>query len=229
MICHRGASAYAPENTLASFQQAYDRGGRWVEFDVMLTKDDVAIVMHDETLDRTTNGTGNVADKTYDEILALDAGSWFGAEFLGQKIPTLVEALQLLNDLEMNMEVEIKPTAGRGVETAQITYELLDDYWPMLARPPLMSSWDPVALEEITRLDPDLVVGSVIDTLEEVDAATGIVVSVNHNLLDSNMMQRLKSQFELVLPYTVNDQHRARELLDMGADAIFTDYPDLLQ
>src|SRR5690348_1162223 len=89
VIGHRGACTYAPENTLASFKKAHELGIQWVEFDVMLSRDKVSVVFHDETLNRTTNGTGYIDECTFDELSKLDAGSSFGPEFKGERIPLL--------------------------------------------------------------------------------------------------------------------------------------------
>jgi glycerophosphoryl diester phosphodiesterase len=96
IIAHRGAKANAPENTLVAFKRAYDEGARWVEFDVKLTADGHPVLIHDEMLERTTDGRGEVRTKTLAEIQALDAGSWFAKAFAGERVPTLAEALDFL-------------------------------------------------------------------------------------------------------------------------------------
>ena len=96
VIGHRGAAARAPENTLAGLRRARELGAAWVEFDVMLTADRVPVLIHDETLERTTTGRGEVARHTAAEIRALDAGGWFAPEFAGERVPTLAEAVALL-------------------------------------------------------------------------------------------------------------------------------------
>ena len=110
IIGHRGVAAYAPENTLEGLHTAADMGVEWVEFDVKITKDHVPILFHDDTLERTTNGGDRpVAECTYDEIRALEAGSWFGESFAGIKIPTLEEALEVLIEHDLGLNLEIKP------------------------------------------------------------------------------------------------------------------------
>src|SRR5262245_86406 len=96
LIAHRGASAYAPENTLAAFKKAKELGAQWLEFDVQLTACGEIVVFHDERLERTTNGRGWIHEKPYSYLKTLDAGSWFNSQFAGEKIPTLVEALEFL-------------------------------------------------------------------------------------------------------------------------------------
>jgi len=146
VIGHRGAAAYAPENTLEGIHTAADMGIDWVELDVKLTKDDVPILFHDEDLSRTTNGSGLVRETTYDDIKQLEAGSWFGESFTGIKIPTLEEAIEDLVNRNLGLNLEIKACAGREVETAEAALDVLSQYWDDHNRL-LISSFDPASLE----------------------------------------------------------------------------------
>ncbi len=125
VVGHRGASAHAPENTLASLRRAWELGAAWVEFDVKLTRDGVPILMHDAKLKRTTNGSGLVASLDYAAIARLDAGAWFPGAFAGERIPTLDEAVALLQELGLAANVEIKPCPGREVETGRLVAQAL--------------------------------------------------------------------------------------------------------
>ena len=125
VIGHRGAAAAAPENTLASLRKAKELGASWVEFDVKLTRDGVPILMHDERLERTTNGRGEVAQATLAELQELDAGGWFGPAFRGERVPTFEAALGLCAELGLGINVEIKPCPGREAETARVAVETL--------------------------------------------------------------------------------------------------------
>ena len=125
IIGHRGAAGYAPENTLDSIKTAAEMGFDWVEFDVKLTKDSVPILFHDETLDRTTNGHGKVADTTFEEIRELEAGSWFSDGFAGVQVPSLEETIEVLIDLNMAVNMEIKPCPNRDKETAEMAIPCL--------------------------------------------------------------------------------------------------------
>src|SRR5438445_1086012 len=116
LIAHRGASALAPENTLAAFRKAGEIGAKWVEFDVMLAADGEAVVIHDDTLDRTTNAKGNVCDYPYSYLQTLDAGSWFNPQFSHEKIPTLAEVIGVLRHCKLAANIEIKPSVGKEEE-----------------------------------------------------------------------------------------------------------------
>ncbi|HEX9075950.1 MAG TPA: glycerophosphodiester phosphodiesterase family protein, partial [Anaerolineae bacterium] len=121
IIAHRGASNWAPENTLAAFQRACALGADGIELDVTLTRDGVPVVIHDDTVDRTTNGKGAVAQMTLEEIRSLDAGSWYSAEFRGEKIPTLAGVLQAVGQCGL-VDIELKGTKLKadGLEAAAI-------------------------------------------------------------------------------------------------------------
>ena len=125
VIGHRGAAAVAPENTLASLRRAKELGAGWVEFDVKLTRDGAAVLIHDERLERTTDGRGEVARTTLAELRKLDAGAWFDPAFAGERVPTLGDALALCGELGLGINVEVKPCPGREAETARVAVETL--------------------------------------------------------------------------------------------------------
>lgn len=231
IIAHRGASAYYPENTLLAFRKAQELGASWVEFDVMLTKDNVAIIIHDDTLDRTTDRGGNVADTNFTAIAECDAGSWFGEEFKNTPIPTFTATLELLKELKMGINVEIKPSIGREAETAEITVKILQKHWPS-DLPLLVSSSDPECIFTAKKFAPDYYYGIIVDkwpdnwgeTLERLNVFS---VHANHDILTAEKVAELIKAQHLVLAYTVNDQSRANQLLDWGVGVVFTDKPDL--
>lgn len=235
IIAHRGASFYAPENTLASMRRAHAMGAQWVEFDVMLTADGEAIIFHDDTLGRTTNSKNlPVADTPFTKIRELDAGSWFGQSFRGEKIPTLVEVLQLLQAFGMHINVEIKPTPEKEVETAEKTLMLLREHWPMAQLPLVISTQSPACLEVVYHQAPEFYLSCVVHALEDnwqswIRDYHCRAVSINYEILTEKLVQDLHQQLDAVLAYTVNDPTRAQELLSWGVDSLFTDKPDLLR
>ena len=141
VIGHRGAAGHAPENTLASLRAAAALGVRWVEFDAKLTGDGQVVLFHDETLERTTDGSGPVADMALEDLRALDAGGWFGEPFRGERIPTLSETLAVLGELKLGANVEIKPDPGREEATGDTVARILAREWPRDLPPPIVSSF----------------------------------------------------------------------------------------
>src|SRR6185312_10188996 len=146
IIAHRGASALAPENTLAAFRKASEIGANWVEFDVMLTQDNEVVVIHDETLDRTTNGKGLVSDHPYRYLATLDAGSWFDPKFSEEKIPTLAQVIDTLRHYQLAANIEIKPAVGKEEETVKRVLQVIDACWQSNMPAPLISSFSPQVL-----------------------------------------------------------------------------------
>ncbi|MCD8497928.1 MAG: glycerophosphoryl diester phosphodiesterase [Alphaproteobacteria bacterium] len=233
VIGHRGASAYAPENTLESIHSAADMGAEWVEFDVKLTKDGIPILFHDDTLDRTTNTTGLMADTLYEDVQDLDAGSWFGDSFIGTKIPTLEEALDVLLERGLSANIEIKPCPGREKETAEVVMDALTRCWDEPDRI-LISSFSHVALETAMDMAPDWHRSLLLE--EEwpdnwQDIATHLDVStinLNGNTVTRDDVEDAIDFGKPVLAYTINDPQKARQLQGWGIDGFFTDEPDTL-
>lgn len=239
IIGHRGACGYAPENTLESLHSAAEMGVEMVEFDVKLTKDNVPILFHDDTLERTTNGHGAVAEKTLEELKELDAGSWFsGADadsFTGLSIPTLEEALEVIIDHGLGINMEIKPCAGREVETAEAALDVLSRCWDdhnLL----LISSFSEVSLETAQHIAPGWARGYLFDDIPENWhqmahhlGATTINVNGNNPKVTQDFIEDLIEAGYRIGAYTINDQQKARQLYSWGVDALFTDVPDLLQ
>lgn len=231
VIAHRGACGYAPENTLIAMQVAADLGAKWVEFDVVLTQDEQAIIMHDETLKRTTNGRGEIAKTAWPVIEKLDAGSWFAPEFAGVKVPSFEELLIYLRNLQLNLVVEIKPTPGKEVATAQKAMEILERYWNITASVPLISCWKEEGLETVYEINPTLPLGFISDKwlknwADKLEKLHCVSLHINHKVLTPRRVAAVKEAGYYVLAYTVNDVRRAKELFSWGVDGVFTNYPD---
>ena len=233
IVGHRGAAASAPENTLVSIKRAFAEGARWVEFDAKLTGDGHAILMHDETLDRTTNGTGRVRDLSLDQIRQVDAGAWFDAAFAGERVPTLVAALDLLASLGMGFNLEIKPCPGRARETARVVLATVRKHWPDQALTPIISSFQVECLATAQEEEPDLPRGFITEKLAP--DWLGVVTTLGCRTVHPGSRHLTKSQLEAVkaagygvLVWTVNDPARARTLMGWGADGLITDDPKAL-
>lgn len=234
VIGHRGAKAYAPENTLESIETAASLGVEWVELDVKLTRDNVPIIFHDEELERTTNGSGLVAQTDYEDIKQLEAGSWFADSFAGIKIPTLEEAVDVILKRGLGLNLEIKPCPGREKETAEIALDHLSQYWddPSLL---LISSFQHVSLEAAMDLAPDYARGLLIggedmpenwkDLADYLDVTT---INLGSRLVTREVADDVMDFEKPLLVYTVNDPMQARSLQKLGVDGFFSDNPDVI-
>jgi glycerophosphoryl diester phosphodiesterase len=233
VIAHRGAKAASPENTLASIRQAVAEGASWVEFDVKLTSDGHPILMHDPTLERTTNGKGKVAETTLADIRALDAGGWFGTRFAGEKVPTLEEALEVMSGLAMGFNLEIKPCPGREAETAQAAARCVKQCWPGYLPIPIFSSFKAEALAASRTAAPEIPRGFLFERLpadwqRQVTELGCAAVHPNARHLTREEVAAVKGAGFPVLTWTVNEPARGRELLSWGVDALITDNPAVL-
>ncbi len=233
VIGHRGSPRTAPENTLASFRQAARDGATWVEFDVSLTLDGRAVIFHDDDLDRTSDGTGPLAATSFDALRNLDAGSWFSADFAGEPVPTLEEALELFRDEGLAFNMEIKPDRGREVETAEIALAIARDCWPADAPAPLISSFSRASVATAKEVQPgwprDLLFDRVPDDWKEVGAQLDVIsFGANQQHLTQAQIAAMHDAGYSVMAYTVNDEDRAKTLKSWGVDAIFTDIPAVM-
>jgi glycerophosphoryl diester phosphodiesterase len=231
VIGHRGACAYAPENTLASFRKAADIGCRMVEFDVRLSADDIPVVFHDDSLSRTTNAHGPVRGRTLAELQALDAGSWFSPRFAGERIPTLAETLRLCAARDMLVNIEIKPEQGAEEETARLSMMAARAAWPVGRPIPLISSFSAVALAAAAQVLPSwpralCTPGLPPEAYEQARALRCVSLHVDvRNLAETDIRRAHYAGFA-VLAYTVNEPAQARWLWQAGAHAVFADRPD---
>ena len=157
VIAHRGASAYAPENTIAAFNKALDMAADGIEIDVHLTKDRHIVVSHDEKLGRTCNGTGFIKDFTLEELKKLDFGSWFSHEYANERIPTLDEIMYLLRDKDILLNIEVKNNLViyEGIEKAIV--DVIKEH--KMVEKVIVSSFNHYCLREIKRLAPELKIG----------------------------------------------------------------------
>lgn len=219
VIGHRGAMAYAAENTLASFREARRRGATWVEIDVKLTSDGVPIVMHDASLKRTTGVERLVAETPSTE---LPAG-----------VPTFEQAIACFVELGLGCNVEIKPCEGREAETARVAVATLRRCWPASLPAPLLSSFKRASLVAAKEAAPEFARAILLGEIgrnwrvraEEVGAAG---VNADGTKLAAAHAVEIKQAGYALSVYTINDGGMAKALVAMGADCVITDMPDVI-
>lgn len=231
IFAHRGASGTHPENTMAAFEAAVRLGADGIELDVQMTKDGEIVIIHDETVNRTTNGKGAIERMTYTEIAELDAGSWFHPKFAGEKILTLDEFLTWAtgNNMQINIELKTNKVPYHGIE--QKVLELIDIY-NMRGRV-IISSFNPNSIGRVIELDPYIAVASLVWRIprEAVAVAKKLGLTAMHTqvsfalseygreAIDSGMMLRL---------YTINDVKEWNRVKrsSVPVEAIITDFPE---
>ncbi|WP_017589377.1 glycerophosphodiester phosphodiesterase [Nocardiopsis ganjiahuensis] len=242
-VAHRGASGYAPENTLAAIDEAYRLGAETVELDVQLTSDDRLVLMHDTRLDRTTDvaevfpgrAPYDVADFSLAEIRRLDAGSFFDEEFAGEPVPLLSEALDRLHAHGMNLLLEVKePELYPGIEH-QIAVELARRPQWLVPNAPgephriVVQSfdWDSTRVsKELLPSVPHALLGRVPeDEIDQYDWAH--MINPNHTTIDADYVGEVHDAGMEIMPYTINDPAVMGRVLEMGTDGFITDFPDV--
>lgn len=233
VTAHRGFSGDAPENTLAAFKKAMEVGSDMIELDVRFSKDGQIVVMHDDTLDRTTNGRGKVSDYTLKELKQFDAGSWFAPQFSGEHIPTLVEVLELAKGkIRVNIEIKdeslgrykITDLAGRALQ--EVKKAGMEDQV-------IYVSFYPVALERIQERDSRLWVGLLYhrpwNSLHEVTGGRSFpVLGLRNSYLTKGKIDKIHQQGMKVNVYTVNSEEEMEQFIRWGVDGIITNHPDRL-
>jgi glycerophosphoryl diester phosphodiesterase len=234
VIAHRGFSARAPENTLLAVAAAIRVGADMVEVDVTLTSDARIVCIHDDTLDRTTNGFGPVQSRTLAELKRLDAGSWFSREFHNARIPTLDEVLDLVAGRVL-LDIEIKPEAVTRKVTGGISERvvaLVRNHG--LADQVVISSFEPLALQQVAAVDPSIVTASLFnedlhrgsDPLDIVAEARSRGLTLSRKQIGPDLVRLCHGNAIPVGVYTVNKARAMRRMIDLGVHAIFTDHPD---
>lgn len=229
IIAHRGASGHAPENTIAAFKKALALGATFIETDLQLTRDARFVAIHDDTVDRTTNGQGKVHDQTLTALRRLDAGSWFGSEYTGERIPTLEEILEFTKKNDVVFYLEIKPSGSWGGE--HVLIGALRESGEV-ARV-VVISFDPVILTSVRKIEPTLMTGVLYDGQLADPINTAIEVGarqivVRGNLVTPAMIEQARKQDLQVICWTINHPAHIRMLVAAGVDGIMSDYPDRL-
>jgi len=231
-VAHRGAGKLAPENTLAAFRLGASHGYRMFECDVKLSADGVPFLMHDATLERTTNGRGVGGEQPWGDLSQLDAGSWHSRAHAGEPLATFEGIARYCLHNGHFLNIEIKPTPGTERETGEVVAQHAARLWQGRAVPPFLTSFQPEALAGARDAQPYLPRGLLLDTLWtgwlETALTLGCVAVVcNHALWETSSVTQAKSAGFRCLSYTVNDEWAAQRLIDLGTDGIITDRVDL--
>ena len=231
-IAHRGAGKLAPENTLAAFRLGAAHGFRMFECDAKLSADGVVFLMHDATLERTTNGHGVGGEQPWHVLSQLDAGGWHSRAFAGEPLATLEGLTRFCLSNRYGLNIEIKPTPGTEAATGQAVAQLASQLWQGAEVPPLLTSFKPDALAAAQAAAPELPRGLLVDNLwdgwfEKALKLQCVAVVANYALWDANTVTRVHSAGLKCLSYTVNDEWAAQHLLALGTDGIITDRVDL--
>lgn len=243
ILAHRGASAYAPENTIAAFRLAHELGADGIELDVQLTRDKIAVVIHDDTVARTTNGKGRVCDLTVAEIARLDAGTWKTEDYRGESVPTLAQVFDELSDwlrpvgrmrpCLINVELKTEYFFTDGLEQNVLNviarYGLQDRI--------LLSSFSPLSLHRARRINRELPRGLLYDSTMPLHLrkawlrfwADPQAMHPEVTMIDAAYMQWARQKKLQVNTWTVDDPAEARRLAELGTHAIITNKPDVIR
>jgi len=231
-IAHRGAGKLAPENTLPAFRLGAAHGYRMFECDARLSADGVVFLMHDVTLERTTNGQGVGGEWRWHALSQLDAGGWHSRTFAGERLPTLDSLARFCLANGYLLNIEIKPTPGTEAATGEAVARLAARLWQGADVPPLLTSFQPAALAAAQQAAAHLPRGLLVDTLwngwfEKALALDCVAVVAHYALWDTATVTQVHGAGLRCLSYTVNDEAAAQHLLALGTDGIITDRVDL--
>ena len=227
VIAHRGASSYAPENTLVAFDLALQMGVRHIELDVHATRDDHIVVIHDDNVERTTNGTGPVAGHTLSALKALDAGSWFAPRFEGERIPTLDEVFERYGG-QAHIHTEIK---GHSSDLAKRTVDLIRRNG--MAGQVTITSFQRARLEETRAYAPELPTGWLVAEITDAVIAQARAMGLTQlcpraNTVTPELVDRLRGAGFVVRAWGVTDEDLMRAVVNAGADGMTVNFPDKL-
>lgn len=232
-IAHRGFSGKYPENTMLAFKKAVEAGCDGIEIDVQLTKDGVAIICHDEKIDRTTNGTGFIKDYTYKQLLGFDAGIKYGKEFKCLTIPTLDEFLNYVKDKNLYIDIELKTGVILYDGIEEIVIKKINDYG--IKDKTILSSFNHYSMVKCKAIDSTVKTGLLYAAglYEPQRYARYVGADALHPLfysvLNEQVVRNIKNANLLINTYTVNEETYMQKLMRLGVDGIITNYPDRLR
>ena len=234
IFAHRGASGYAPENTLTAIKKAIEMKADGVEIDIQLTKDGKIVVIHDWKVDRTTTGRGFVYELNFGYIRSLDAGQWYTKDFIGEVVPTLEEVLDILpNDMMLN--IEIKDIARKHSNIEEKMLEVLKKY-PEKFNNIIVSSFHHDKIRKLQELEPKLKLALLTDSefieIEKYLSTNGLNSYSYHpeiNLISKKDIEILHKNGIKVFVWTVNKEEDLDYLVTLGVDGVITNYPDIMK
>jgi glycerophosphoryl diester phosphodiesterase len=229
-IAHRGASAYAPENTIAAFDKAVEQGADAIELDLHLSRDGELVVIHDDTLDRTTDGSGPVHQRSLAELMRLDAGRWFGEAFAGERIPTLSEVLdRFVGRIPLALEVKAGSDFFPGIEETLVSalrrHSAIEDA--------AVASFDHFALKRLKEIEPTLrtaalLVGRPVSLSALAGPARADGLAIEASFVTKAEVEACRAAGLKLVVWVVNEPAQMRHFIRLGVDGIITDRPDLL-
>lgn len=233
LAAHRGAGKLAPENTLASLRLGHAHGYRMVEIDVKLSADGVAFLLHDATLDRTTNAVGRADGLSWRELSQLDAGAWHSPPYAGEPLATLAAVARWTRANDVAVNIEIKPTPGRERETGAAIALDAKALWAGADVKPLLSSFSEIALEAARDAAPELSRAWLIeqwqdDWREHVMRLACVAMDVKHTVMTRERVDEFHAGGVRVAAWTANDPLRVGDLLAWGVDTVITDAVDVI-
>lgn len=236
VIAHRGASAFAPENTMAAFRKAVELGAGFIETDLQLSRDARLVALHDDSLERTTNGRGLVSSMTLEALRRLDAGSWFRTSdqqadppFAGERIPTVEEILAFGREQEIGLHLEVKATGPSGVEHAIVGALRASGEIPRS----VVLSFAPSVLKRVRRLEPLVMTGFLFSDPSPSAVATSVDAGARQLLpridrVTRELVTEAHAHDLKVVAWTANAAEEMQKLISAGVDGIITNYPDRL-
>jgi glycerophosphoryl diester phosphodiesterase len=231
VLAHRGASAYAPENTLAAFRLAIEQRADWLELDVQQTKDGQLVVFHDLRVERTTNGQGALRDLTLEQVRQLDAGSWYGPRFAGERIPTFEEVVSLAREQNVRIFPEVKdPRFYPGIEERMAAVIAAHQYEDST----IIQSFDMTSLERLRQLNPQLRLAALYTAGNPLraDPPPGVsVVGPPWEMVNSDptLVRDAHASGRQVVVWSVEGPSAIRPLLEARVDGIITSRPDVVR
>ncbi|MCK2125634.1 glycerophosphodiester phosphodiesterase [Thauera aromatica] len=226
-IAHRGAGALAPENTLAAFALGHAHGYRMFECDVRLSADGQPFLLHDDRLERTTDGQGEAVEWRWAELAGLDAGSWHSPRHAGERLPSLADVVEFCREHDCALNVELKPAPGDEARTGREVAARLGRSWT-LALPPLLSSFSVAALAAAAGVAPQLPRGLLLEAFSDEGLGAArrlgcVALICEQRAWDVSTVRQARAAGFRLLAYTVDEDEEAARLLALGVDGLITD------